>query len=54
MQVCNIMTTPLSSGIETIFVAAGWDPQVMWRDHRELYNAMVKVYPRVQQAIVVR
>ncbi|KAI5465327.1 plasma-membrane choline transporter-domain-containing protein [Mariannaea sp. PMI_226] len=50
-QIANIFTTPLSSGIETIFVAAGWDPQVMWRDHPELYNEMVRTYPKVQQVI---
>lgn len=50
-QIANIFTTPISSGIETIFVAAGWDPQVLWRDHPELYNEMVRVYPKVQQVI---
>jgi Plasma-membrane choline transporter len=29
LQICNIFTTPLSSGIDTIFVAAAWDPEVM-------------------------
>jgi hypothetical protein len=43
--------TPVSSGIETIFVAMGWDPQVMIRDHPDLYYRMVQVYPRVQQAV---
>jgi hypothetical protein len=50
-QIANIFTTPLMSGIETIFVASGWDPQVMMREHPELYAEMVRVYPRVQQAI---
>jgi hypothetical protein len=50
-QIANIFTTPLSSGIDTLFVAMGWDPQVMWRDHPELYDEMVRVYPEVQQAI---
>ncbi|KAF2019440.1 DUF580-domain-containing protein [Aaosphaeria arxii CBS 175.79] len=51
LQVCNIFTTPLSSGIDTIFVAMAWDPQVMIRDHPDLYHQMVQVYPHVQQAI---
>jgi hypothetical protein len=51
LQICQIFMTPVSSGIETIFVAMGWDPQVMIRDHPELYYRMVQVYPRVQQAI---
>ncbi|UKZ88685.1 Putative choline transporter, neither null mutation nor overexpression affects choline transport [Trichoderma asperellum] len=50
-QIGHVFTTPLGSGIDTIFVAAGWDPQVMIRDHPELYHEMVRVYPRVQQAI---
>jgi hypothetical protein len=50
-QIANVFTTPLSSGIDTIFVAMGWDPQVMWRDHPELYNEMVRVYPKVQETI---
>jgi hypothetical protein len=54
LQIANIFTTPLSSGVDTIFVAAGWDPQVMPRDHPELYNEMVKVYPKVQHMIRVR
>ncbi|KAJ4158349.1 uncharacterized protein LMH87_008880 [Akanthomyces muscarius] len=53
-QIANIFTTPISSGIETIFVAAGWDPQVMVRDHPELYQEMVRLYPRVQQVIYDR
>ncbi|GFF34980.1 protein pns1 [Aspergillus lentulus] len=51
LQICQIFMTPVSSGIETIFVAMGWDPQVMIRDHPDLYYRMVQVYPRVQQAI---
>lgn len=53
-QIANIFTTPISSGIETIFVAAGWDPQVMIQDHPELYQEMVRLYPRVQQVIYDR
>jgi Mg2+/Co2+ transporter CorB len=29
LQICQIFVTPLSSGIDTIFVAAAFDPQVM-------------------------
>lgn len=31
LQVCQIFVTPLSSGIDTIFVAAAFDPEVMVR-----------------------
>jgi len=51
LQICNVFTTPLSSGIDTIFVAAAWDPEVLMRDHPDLYHRMVQVYPHVQQAI---
>ncbi|KAJ3499297.1 hypothetical protein NLG97_g462 [Lecanicillium saksenae] len=53
-QIANIFTTPISSGIETIFVAAGWDPSVMIKDHPELYQEMVRLYPQVQQVIYDR
>ncbi|KAK7539640.1 plasma-membrane choline transporter-domain-containing protein [Phyllosticta citribraziliensis] len=51
MQICHVFTTPLSSGIDTIFVACAWDPEVLIRDHPDLYARMVSVYPHVQQAI---
>ncbi len=51
LQICNVFTTPISSGVDTIFVAAAWDPEVMIRDHPDLYHQMVQVYPHVQQAI---
>ncbi|KEY72499.1 hypothetical protein S7711_05172 [Stachybotrys chartarum IBT 7711] len=50
-QIANVFTTPLSSGVDTIFVAMGWDPQVMYQDHPELYQNMVRVYPKVQQTL---
>lgn len=53
-QIANVFTTPLGSGVDTIFVAAGWDPQVMIQEHPELYQEMVRLYPKVQQAIQVR
>ena len=51
LQICNTFTQPLSSGLETIFVAMAWDPEVMMRDHPDLYARMIGVYPHVQQAI---
>jgi Plasma-membrane choline transporter len=50
-QIAQIVTTPLSSGIDTLFVACGWDPQVLYREHPELYAEMAKVYPKVQHVI---
>ncbi|RYP92933.1 hypothetical protein DL770_000983 [Monosporascus sp. CRB-9-2] len=51
LQICSIFTTPLSSGIDTIFVGAAWDPQALMANHPDLYRAMVEVYPQVQVAI---
>ena len=51
LQITHVFTTPLSSGIDTIFVAAAWDPQVLVRDHPELWARMVAVYPRVQEVL---
>ncbi|KZM22966.1 Putative choline transporter, neither null mutation nor overexpression affects choline transport [Ascochyta rabiei] len=51
LQICNIFTTPLSSGIDTIFVAMAWDPEVLMHAHPDLYHRMIAVYPHVQQAI---
>ncbi|KAI0149301.1 plasma-membrane choline transporter-domain-containing protein [Pestalotiopsis sp. NC0098] len=51
LQICNIMTTPISSGIDTLFVAMSWEPMVLYNEHPELYQEMCRVYPQVQQAI---
>ncbi|KAL5433007.1 putative choline transporter, neither null mutation nor overexpression affects choline transport [Paraphaeosphaeria minitans] len=51
LQICQIFTTPLSSGLDTLFVAMAWDPEVLMRDHADLYQQMIGVYPHVQQAI---
>ena len=51
LQIANCFTTPLSSGIDTLFVAMAWDPEVLIREHPELYQRMIAVYPHVQQAI---
>ena len=51
LQIANIFTTPIGSGMDTIFVAMAWDPEVLMRDHPDLYQQMIAVYPHVQQAI---
>ncbi|KAF2226156.1 plasma-membrane choline transporter-domain-containing protein [Elsinoe ampelina] len=51
LQICQIFVTPISSGIDTIFVAAAFDPAVMVQKHPELYAKLVAVYPHVQNAI---
>ncbi|KAL4810014.1 plasma-membrane choline transporter-domain-containing protein [Aspergillus unguis] len=51
LQICQILLTPVSSGIETIFAAMAWDPQVMMSEHPELYQRLVQLYPRVQMAV---
>ncbi|KAG8531677.1 putative choline transporter, neither null mutation nor overexpression affects choline transport [Bacidia gigantensis] len=51
LQVCQIFMTPLGSGVDTIFVAMAWDPDVLMRDHPDFYNRVIGVYPKVQQYI---
>ncbi|WPG99901.1 Protein PNS1 [Acrodontium crateriforme] len=51
LQIAQCFTVPLSSGIDTLFVAAAWDPEVLMREHGDLYQRMIQVYPHVQQAI---
>jgi len=51
LQVCQIFMTPISSGIDTIFVAMGWDPDIAAREHPEFYQRLVHVYPKVQDVI---
>ncbi|KAL4931163.1 plasma-membrane choline transporter-domain-containing protein [Aspergillus undulatus] len=51
LQICQILMTPVSSGVETIFAAMAWDPQVMMSEHPELYGRLVQLYPRVQMVI---
>ncbi|KAJ5286381.1 hypothetical protein N7524_001687 [Penicillium chrysogenum] len=51
LQVCQIFMTPIGSGVETIFVAMAWDPQVMINDHPDIYYKLVQLYPKVQQAV---
>jgi len=51
LQVCQIFMTPIGSGADTLFVAMAWDPECLRRDHPDLYQRMITVYPRVQQMI---
>ncbi|KAL4921925.1 plasma-membrane choline transporter-domain-containing protein [Aspergillus aurantiobrunneus] len=51
LQICQILMTPVSSGIETIFAAMAWDPQVLMSEHPDIYQQMVHFYPRVQQTM---
>ncbi|MCJ1478215.1 putative choline transporter, neither null mutation nor overexpression affects choline transport [Lambiella insularis] len=51
LQVCQIFMTPIGSGVDTFFVAAAWDPEILMLDHPDLYQRMITVYPKVQQQI---
>ncbi|KAB8223758.1 plasma-membrane choline transporter-domain-containing protein [Aspergillus novoparasiticus] len=53
LQVCQIFMTPVGSGIETIFAAMAWDPQVMIQSHPDLWYRLVNLYPKVQEAVHV-
>lgn len=50
-QVCACFIVPLTSGIDTFFVAAAWDPETLMRKHGDLYARMVEVYPHVSFGI---
>lgn len=54
LQICQIFTTPLSSGIDAIFVAMAFDPQAMQQKHPELYQRMLSVYPKIQEIVPQR
>ncbi|ERF74822.1 Protein pns1 [Endocarpon pusillum Z07020] len=51
LQVCQIFLTPIASGIDTLFVAMSWDPEVLVKEHPDLYANLVRVYPHIQNAI---
>jgi Plasma-membrane choline transporter len=51
LQVCQIFLTPVSSGVDTLFVAMSWDPDVLVREHPDLWAKLVSVYPHIQNAI---
>lgn len=43
LQVANCFSVPLSSGVDTLFVAMAWDPEALMREHPELYGKMIQV-----------
>lgn len=51
LQTCQVFMTPIGSGIDTLFVAFSWDTDTLIRDHPDLYQRMITVYPRVQELI---
>lgn len=53
LQICQIFLTPIGSGVDTIFVAMAWNPEILMRDHPDVYHEIVRRYPRVQQMIHV-
>ncbi|KAI5282889.1 putative choline transporter, neither null mutation nor overexpression affects choline transport [Ascosphaera aggregata] len=51
MQVCQIFMTPISSGVDTLFVAMAWDPQVMIYEHPEVAAEIAEVYPDLHRKL---
>ena len=51
LQMCQTFTTPIGAGADTLFVAMAWDPEVLVREHPDLYNRLISVYPKVQDRI---
>jgi len=52
LQVANCFSVPLSSGVDTLFVAMAWDPEALMREHPELYSKMVQVSDFALQGVV--
>ena len=51
LQIANVFLVPIKSGVATIFTCMAHNPEVMRRDHPDLYNRMVVVYPSVQEMV---
>ena len=47
LQVCQIVVTPLGSGVDTLFVGMGWDGDVLAREHRDFWDRLVATDSRV-------
>ncbi|KAK9470220.1 plasma-membrane choline transporter-domain-containing protein [Dipodascopsis tothii] len=51
LQICNIATVPIKSGVATFFTAMARDPEVLQMRYPDLYNNIMRLYPKVQQRI---
>lgn len=51
LQICQIFTTPINSGIEAIFVGMAFDPQALQSQHPELFQKMLQTNPDVQRIV---
>ncbi|EEH44137.1 uncharacterized protein PADG_00426 [Paracoccidioides brasiliensis Pb18] len=50
-QICKIYMAPVTSGVDTTFMAIGLDPEILVTQHPDLWESLVAVYPRVQESI---
>ncbi|EER40325.1 conserved hypothetical protein [Histoplasma capsulatum var. duboisii H88] len=50
-QICKVYMTPVVSGVDTTFMAMGLDPEVLVTQHPDLWEALLRVYPRIQDRI---
>lgn len=44
LQIASCFVVPINSGVDTLFMGAAWDPQVLMQEHGDLYHRMVQVY----------
>ncbi|KAI5776685.1 plasma-membrane choline transporter-domain-containing protein [Geopyxis carbonaria] len=51
LQMANVFLVPIKSGVSTIFTSMAHSPEVLMRDHPELYRQILAVYPHVQTMI---
>ncbi|KLJ11082.1 hypothetical protein EMPG_13631 [Blastomyces silverae] len=50
-QICKAYMTPVISGVDTMFMAMGLDPEALATRHPDLWEALLGVYPRIQNTI---
>ncbi|OAX84466.1 hypothetical protein ACJ72_01166 [Emergomyces africanus] len=50
-QISKVYMTPVTSGVDTMFMAVGLDPDVLVKHHPDLWESLLAVHPRVQNMI---
>ncbi|KAK9457938.1 plasma-membrane choline transporter-domain-containing protein [Dipodascopsis uninucleata] len=51
LQICHIATVPIKSGTATFFTALARDPEVFRMSYPELYDQLLRSYPKVRERI---
>ena len=43
LQLCQIIMTPLGTGVDTLFVGMAWEPDVLIQNHPDLYQQLIQM-----------